>query len=133
MDIIIDANILFAALIKDGQTIELMLNENICLFAPEFLINEFIKYKYELLRKTKRSEAEFNEIVSIIENIITIIPKEEFEEFLVEAEKICQDKNDIQYIALAIKLKLPIWSNDKDLKTKQNKIIIYNTSELMKI
>ncbi len=56
----------------------------------------------------------------------------EFEEFLKEAETISQDKNDVQYIALALKLRLPIWSNDKDLK-QQNKIIIYHTHDLIKI
>ncbi len=132
MDLIIDANILFAALIKEGKTIELLFNEDTHLFAPEFLLVEFTNHKEEILKKTKRTEEEFNDILEILKNIIAIIPKEEFEEFLKEAETISQDKNDVQYIALALKLRLPIWSNDKDLK-QQNKIIIYHTHDLIKI
>ena len=62
MDLVIDANILFAALIKEGVSIELIFNENFHLFAPEFLLEEFTKYKNEILKKTKRTDEEFNEI-----------------------------------------------------------------------
>ncbi len=132
MDLVIDANILFAALIKEGVSIELIFNENFHLFAPEFLLEEFAKYKSEILKKTKRTEEEFNEILDILKNIITLIPKEEFSEFLAEAENISPDKKDIQYFALALKLKCSIWSNDKDLK-QQDKIKIYPTHDLVKI
>ena len=39
--------------------------------------------------------------------------------------------NDIDFLALALKLKLPVWSNDSHLK-KQSKVIVYSTSELLK-
>ncbi len=132
MDLVIDANILFAALIKEGATIELIFNENIHLFAPEFLLEEFAKYKDEILRKTKRTEEKFNEILEILKNIITIIPKEEFNEFLKDAEIISPDKKDIQYLALALKLNCAIWTNDKGLK-KQDKIKVYHTHDLVKL
>jgi len=45
------------------------------------------------------------------------------------AEKISPDPNDLMYFALALKLKCPIWSNDKELK-KQNEVIIYSTEDL---
>jgi predicted nucleic acid-binding protein len=38
MDLVVDANILFAALIKDSITSELMLHEDMHLYAPEFLL-----------------------------------------------------------------------------------------------
>jgi predicted nucleic acid-binding protein len=40
------------------------------------------------------------------------------------------DEKDTHYVALALKLNCPIWSNDTDLK-KQNKVKIYNTKELL--
>jgi predicted nucleic acid-binding protein len=58
-----------------------------------------------------------------------IVPREEFEEYLEMAEKISPDPDDFMYFALALKLKCPIWSNDKELK-KQNKVIIYSTEDL---
>ena len=45
MDLVIDANILFSILIKSGKTEELLFKEDIHLFAPEFIFEEFEKYK----------------------------------------------------------------------------------------
>ena len=132
MDLIIDANILFSSLIKEGITINIILNQNIRLFAPDFLFNEFLKYKEEILKKTNRDKKEFDEIFIILENLINIIPKEEFIEYLKEAEIIVPDKNDVPYFALALRLKIPIWSNDKRLKN-QEKIKIYSTLDIINL
>ncbi|MHA2473510.1 MAG: PIN domain-containing protein, partial [Promethearchaeota archaeon] len=45
MDLVVDANILFAALIKDNITSELLLKREFHLFAPEFIFEEFEKYR----------------------------------------------------------------------------------------
>ena len=61
---------------------------------------------------------------------IKLIPYEEFEQFMDEAEKISPDPKDTEYLALAIKLNCYFWSNDKKLKT-QNKVKVYSTEDLM--
>jgi len=40
MNLIVDANILFSALIKEGLTAELLISDKLQLFAPEFLFTE---------------------------------------------------------------------------------------------
>lgn len=132
MDLVIDANILFAVLIKKGKTEELLFAEAFNLFAPEFIFEEFKKYKDLILKKTGRSPKEFEKLISIVKKRIKLIPNEEITKFLKKAERISPDDNDVDYFALALKLKCPIWSNDKRLK-KQKKVIIYSTSELIKI
>jgi predicted nucleic acid-binding protein len=59
MKLVVDANILFAALIKEGSTAELLISDKLQLFAPEFLFTEFAKYEEFILKKTHRSDAEF--------------------------------------------------------------------------
>ena len=132
MDLVIDANILFAALIKESVTKELILSNGINLFAPEFLFEEFYKYKEEILKKTNRSLEEFDEIFMILTNIITLIPEEEFCLFLEKARSISPDENDSVYFALALKLNCAIWSNDKKLKN-QDRIRVYSTQDLIEI
>lgn len=132
MDLVIDANILFAALIKESVTKELILSNGINLFAPEFLFEEFYKYKEEILKKTNRSLEEFNEIFMILTNIITLIPEEEFSLFLEKAKSISPDENDSVYFALALKLNCAIWSNDKKLKN-QNRVEVLNTEEIFNL
>lgn len=130
MELVLDANILFAAIIKDSKTTELLLDPRVKLYLPEFALQEFAKYEKELLQKTNRTKEEFEEILAIIKKIVRIVPKEEFRNKIREAAKICPDRGDIDYFALALKLNIPIWSNDKKLK-KQNNVKIYSTEEIM--
>lgn len=131
MDLIIDANILFSILIQQGKNEEILFLESIHVFAPEFLFEEFDKYKKLILEKTKRHENDFEEFLLILKKKIKIIPNEETEKYIEEARITCPDKNDIDYFALALKFNCGIWSNDKNLK-KQNKIKIYSTEDLIK-
>jgi len=129
MKLVVDANVLFSALIKEGKTRELLLMPSLNLFTPQFILEEFEKYKQEILKKTKREEEEFIEIFNLFSKIINIVPEEDFIEYINEAEEITPDPNDVMYFALALKLGCSIWSNDKKLKI-QDKIKVYSTEEL---
>lgn len=131
MKLVVDANILFAALIKEGSTAELLISDKLQLFAPEFLFTEFVKYEELILKKTHRSREEFNQFLDLLKEQITIIPKKEIIPFINKAEKISPDTKDIVYLALAFALKSNIWSNDKRLKQGQEKITILSTEELI--
>jgi predicted nucleic acid-binding protein len=130
MNLVADANILFSSLIKEGKTQELLLDFSFNLFTPEFIFTEFEKHKEEILEKTNRSPEEFNDVFNTLKEVINIVPKEEFKEFIEEAEKITPDPDDVMYFALALKLSCPIWSNDKKLKN-QDKVRVYTTKELI--
>ncbi len=132
MDLVVDANILFAALIKEGKTIEILADYQFIFYAPEYLFVEFLGYKEEILKKTHRTEKDFEEAFYFLKSIINIIPNEKTKEFSKEAEKLSPDEDDADYFAIALKLSCPIWSNDKELK-KQNIVKIYSTEELLKL
>jgi predicted nucleic acid-binding protein len=131
MKLVVDANILFAALIKEGSTAELLISDKLQLFAPEFLFEEFSKYKELILKKTHRSNEEFNQFFDLLNDQITIVPKKEITPFIDKAEKISPDPKDIIYLALALALKSNVWSNDKKLKEGQNKVNVLSTEELI--
>lgn len=133
MDLVVDANVLFSILIKNGKTEELMLETDLHLFCPEFIFEEFEKYKAEILKKTKRTEKEYNDVFDVVKAKIKTIPNEETEKYMDEARRICPDKKDVDYFALALKMKCSIWSNDKPIKNKQNEVRICNTEELVKM
>ncbi|MBI4139691.1 hypothetical protein HY483_01890 [Candidatus Woesearchaeota archaeon] len=132
MDIVIDANILFAILIKSGDTEQLLYQEDLRIYAPEFLFEEFLKYKNLIIQKTQRTEKEFKDILETIKKKIILVPNEETNIFIKEAEKISPDKKDTDYFAIALKLHCPLWSNDKQLKN-QDTIKIYTTAEIRKL
>lgn len=131
MKLIVDANILFAALIKEGSTAELLISDKLQLFAPEFLFTEFAKYEELILKKTHRSHEEFNQFLDLLKEQITVIPKKEIIPFTNKAEKISPDPKDTVYLALAIAIKSSIWSNDKKLKKGQEEIPVFSTEELI--
>jgi predicted nucleic acid-binding protein len=133
MDLVIDANVLFSILIKRGKTEELLFEEDLHVFAPEFIFEELEKYADLILDKTERTKEEFDKLMVILKKRIKTIPNEETERFIPEAKKICPDPKDVDYFALALKMKCPIWSNDKVLKTKQKVLTIYSTEDLIKM
>jgi predicted nucleic acid-binding protein len=131
MKLVVDANILFAILIKQAITSEIAINSEFELFVPQYIYEEFQKYQELLREKIHRNENDFNETIILIKNIVKTIPKEEIMPYMKRAQIICPDKKDMQYFALAIKLNCAIWSNDKILK-QQNKIKIYSTEDLIR-
>ncbi len=132
MDLVIDANILFAALIKESTTYNLLFDEKFHLFTPEYIFTELEKHKEEIISKTEKTREEFYKLIEILKKKIILIPLEELKLYIKEAEKLAPDPDDMAYFALALKLNCPIWSNDKKLK-QQDKIKVYDTSELISI
>ena len=121
MDVVVDANVIFAILIKDGFSYHLLFSERFHLFTPEYVFTEFEKHKEEILRKTERTSADLFKFIEILKRRISIVPLEELADYIGEAEKLTPDPNDMAYFALALKLNCAIWSNDKKLK-EQDKL-----------
>lgn len=133
MELIVDANLLIAALIKDSSTKKFLMFSNHTFYTSEYVFEEIKNHIQEIEDKTKVDKGRLIEILKEIIHIanIKIIPSKEFEDKLPKARKISPGKDDIQYFALALKKSCPIWSNDKKLKT-QNKVTIYNTAEILR-
>jgi len=130
--LVVDANVIVSALLKDGAARKALLNDKAPhLFAPEFIKQEILKYAGEYSKKLKASEPEIMKIVGELFDAckIEIVPRSDYSEFIQEAMQICPDKKDAPYFALALKLNCPVWSQDKALK-KQSKVQVYSIHEL---
>ena len=136
MKLVVDSNVLFTLFWKNSIFSKISLRQDLELFAPEFAIEEINKYKKEIMHKTKISEKEFIEIKKELAIRVKFISIEEYTDFLKIALKIINTEkellNDIDFIALALKLKVPLWTNDKLIK-KVKDINILNTKELIEI
>ena len=116
-------------MLKESGTSDILFKHK--LYAPEFIFVEFRKYKDYLKGKTKRTEENFNELFDLFERNVILIPKEEIEPFIKKADKISPDVKDVPYLALALKLRCSLWSNDRDLKENQDVVQVYSTEELI--
>ena len=100
------------------------------LYAPLFILAEFGKYEEEIFKKSKLSGKEFELRKNQIKEKINFVKLEDYKD-LIKTIKI-KDQDDLPYVALAVKLKIPIWSNDKELKLQKNTIVL-NTEEIIKL
>ncbi len=64
---------------------------------------------------------------------LKIYQQDFYKEFLYSASKSLsgKDEDDIELIALAMRLKIPVWSNDRDFK--HSGVDLYTTAKLLKI
>src|SRR3989344_5201127 len=130
MNIVIDTNILTSALIKDSKTRSLIIKSNQTFLLPEFELIEIKNHKPEILRKSGLSDMEFNSLFVNMLKYVKIIKTDNFIKYKNFAEKIIGDidKDDVQFIALALAFNCPIWSDDRHFQ-KQNKIKVITTKE----
>lgn len=70
-------------------------------------------------------------LISIF-SAISFIPDSKLIPFGRAADNICPDPNDVEFFALCLAKKLPLWSNDKELK-KQSAVKVLNTQEVMEL
>lgn len=129
MKVVIDANILFSALIKDSINAGLIFHKELEVCSPCFLLEELQKYEKILLGKSHRTSNDFDEFLDSVKESIELV--QGGETFKKEAKEISPDRDDWSYFATAMMLGVPIWSNDKALK-KQDRIKVINTGELLK-
>lgn len=132
MKLIIDANIIFSAIIKNNITRNLIFNKHLDLITTSYVLEEIFKHRNEIKLKANLKDDEVNLLIIDFAKRISIIKETELEEFFDESIKICPDINDVHYFALALKLNCPIWTNDKKLK-EQNVIKTINTQELINL
>ncbi|RLD50803.1 MAG: DNA-binding protein [Bacteroidetes bacterium] len=114
---IIDANVLFSALIS-GKEIFIKLFENNLFYAPDFILIELDKYKSVVLNKSKLPIDYLQDFIQRVFKQITVIP----ELYITDDNKkkaivLCQDIDikDTAYIALSLEMDLPIVTRDKKL------------------
>jgi len=91
MDLVIDANVLFSALIKDGFAYNLLFTGLFHIFAPEYIFSELEKHKEELLKKTEQTDEEFFRLVETLKRRIVIVPLEELVHYVEDASEITPD------------------------------------------
>jgi predicted nucleic acid-binding protein len=132
MRVTVDANILFACLIKDSATRRLVLNPTLTLFTPEFLKDELATHIIEIKEKSGMNDEELLLMIQKVFAQVTFVPDKDLKPFLNAAANLIADPKDWLYIACALHEDTVIWSNDNDFGS-QKRIRILKTKELVSI
>ena len=132
MKIVIDTNMVIAALIKDSKAREIIMSDKFEFVSPEFVLDEIYKYEGYICKKTGLSKNEFELLMALIFQKITIIPMSEYEKFKEKSKIIMkEDLKDVPYVACYLALKCDgIWTNDSDYKNKKQ-IKIFSTKDFL--
>lgn len=135
LELVVDANVLFSALLAKSTTRNLLFNSRLKLYSPEYLISELkehLETDSEMREKLKQTAEETDIVIDELLRTIEVIPLNEYGHMVKNSVETCPDEYDAPYFALAIHLKIPIWSNDKRLK-KQNSVKVLNTREVLEL
>jgi len=134
MNLVIDTNIFLSALIKDGLTRDIIINSPFNLFIPEQELIEIKRYEELIIDKSKINKGDLIDLIRKLLRYITIIRNDNIAKYKCKADEIIGkiDGDDIPFIAAAISLNCPIWSDDKHFQ-KQKEIKIFTTNEILKI
>ena len=131
MKFVVDANVLFSFFWKDSFTKRLLTGKYFELYSPEFSLEEIGNYKKEIMRKAKIDSDEFDRLKRELILYVDFLSLDYYGKFLKKAVGVSPDKDDVDYFALALKLSVGVWTNDKLLK-EQNVVDVFNTMEVLK-
>lgn len=129
MKLIVDTSIIFSLFKSDSFTKQLMSKHNFELFAPKEIIDELSKYCDLICSKSKISKDKFLSDVKRLSDLIEL--KNPSHSFILKADKLISHKGDVPFLALAMEIGIPIWSNDEHFK-EQCEVKAFTTEELDK-
>lgn len=136
MNFVLNTNILIAAILRGSTTRKLLFQATWAghrLYIPEGFIEEIFRHQEYLIKKSRLSTESFSTILSALLKLVTIVPNQSFSKHLKYISTISPDQKDNPFLALVFHLKIPLWSNDLDLKEKQNIVTVFNTAEVRKL
>ena len=116
MEVVVDTNILFSALIS-GKAAYLDIFRAAKIYSPDFIFLEIAKYEERIIKRTRAKES-FQSFAKNLFSQMTVIPKLAISSnSFSQAYEFCQDidEKDTPFLALSIELTVPLWTNDKVL------------------
>ncbi len=118
--VVVDTNILFAALQKSQSYIRRQLEKtDIQYCAPHFLIVEIFKHKERIIKMSKASPEETYELLTHILHQVNFVNESVISiGDMIAAYRLCNDidEKDTPFVALTIALEGDLWTRDEVLK-----------------
>jgi predicted nucleic acid-binding protein len=130
MKVTVDANVLFACLIKDATTRRLFFNPALSLFAPEFIVNELLVHILGIKEKSGLPDEDLLRLIEKVFGNIVLVSDKDLVPFLPAAASLVNDSKDWLYLSCALREDTIIWSNDSDF-APQRRVEVVTTKGLV--
>jgi predicted nucleic acid-binding protein len=125
-----DANVILSA-VAGKAALRVFLKEELEIITTEFNIEEVNEYFSVMSEKYDLSK-------EILESQLKLLPLKVFSsahyaDFLSKARKKMsgKDQDDVELLALALRMKIPVWTNDRDFRNTG--VQTYTTAQLLKL
>lgn len=112
MRLVVDSNIVFAGLLRDGITRRLLVHPPVELVAPEWMLSEIRKYREEIAGRARLSADEVDLLLGLLTAAIDVVPRGGYAARMEDAERMedadrrigARDPGDVPFLALALAL-----------------------------
>lgn len=133
MRLVLDTNILIAALIKDSLTRDILFLPDFEFLVPEYALEEVNRHRAKIARHSRLKYTEIDLLLSLLLESVTVVPAEKIAPHLKTAEALIGniDPGDVPFVALALAVENDgIWSNDRAFE-RLSGIKLWKTSDIM--
>ena len=132
MRVVADTSELFSFFNEKSKARELSLSAKLSLQAPKFSLDEINEHKDKIIKSFSLTEPQFALVKKLLNTVVKFAGEKEYSKLLSEAREVSPDPDDVDFFALALTSKIPLWSEDKELK-KQSRVKVLSTRELSKL
>ncbi len=135
MELVVDANVLVAGFLRSGTTRELLLDERLVLWAPEYSLTETEQVLAAPRLRRRLGGLSVSDVRALLTQLtakVRLVPLADYQQLMPSAKRLAPHTEDELYLALALHLRLPLWSNDIALKD-QPAVTVCTTLELLAI
>jgi len=119
MRLVLDTNILIAALIKDSITRRILLLPDLEFLLPAFALDELARHRAKIVRAARLKGDEIDLLLTLLLTSVAVVPYERIAPYLSDADVLIGaiDPDDVPFVALALAEEHDgIWSNDRAFK-----------------
>ena len=129
MKLAADANVLLSAVLGGRAKVVLSHPKIEGIFTTEVTLSEVEEYVIVLARKRRLSLDTL--LLAVAALPVSVVERETYARTVAQARRLIgqRDPDDIEILALALHLRIPLWSNDNDFK--ESGIEWYTTAELL--
>jgi predicted nucleic acid-binding protein len=133
MNVVVDANILIAALLGSKTAITLITAQEYSFYAPRCIVDEVRKYRDYICQKAEQTVEEFDVNFDALMVFVQVLEYSEYYKHMEKSREAIAERDwkDADYIACALAIPADfIWTNDKDF-TAQTLVPIKTTQQMM--
>lgn len=103
MSLVVDSNVIFAAMLRDGATRGLLVEPPMPLLSPEWMLSEIRAHVPEISRRSGIGERDLALLLALLCENIEVVPEPEYAPQMARARGMTpQDPGDAPFVAVAL-------------------------------